>query len=132
MNNNLTQGHVSLLRQNYENACTAYLNALLAIWELDSYYGWWACDEIGDVYTYADVLTIRMDEIIYCVDNNISLDTFNEWSDYCSWANEFNQNIPNLKSWCLGCPRVPKETQEHLNLLKKNFNDAIAETKEKF
>lgn len=48
----------------------------------------------------------------------------NMWSDYCTWANEFNQSTPSLKSWMKGCPRCSKETMEHLTNLKREFEEA--------
>ena len=50
---------------------------------------------------------------------------FMEWSEYCTWANEFHQPTPNLRSWMNGCPRCSKEEMEHLTELKKKFMDDV-------
>lgn len=130
----MTKAHLRLLRENYENACNAYLLALANMWEWDCSgdYGFWIADEVGGVYSYGDSLFIDMEDIIYCVENNISEDAYYEWQEYCVWANNFNQNVPNLKSWCMGCPRVDKATQEKLTAMRNELNELIKDTKAKF
>lgn len=132
MNNNLTKGHLAILRDNYEKACKDYLNALKAIWDYDTTYGYWVSDEIGGTYCFDSDIFINMDDIIYCVTNSISRETYAEWLDYCVWAADFNQTTPNLKSWCMGCPRVDKATREKLTDMQMDLLKLIRETKEKF
>lgn len=132
MNNNLTKGHLAVLRENYEKACTDYLNALKAIWDYDTTYGYWVSDEIGGTYCFDSDIFINMDDIIYCVRNNVSRETYKEWLDYCVWSEEFQQTTPNLKSWCMGCPRVDKATREKLTDMQMDLLKLIRETKEKF
>lgn len=132
MNNNMTKGHLKLLQEQYDKACNAYLNALLNIWELDAYYGFWVCEEVGGLYSYGDNLFINMDEIRYVVENNVSRKTFDEWTEYCLWAKDFEQSTPSLKSWCMGCPRVDEATQEKLTAMRNELNELIKETKAKF
>lgn len=127
MAKNLEQ--IKILRDNYERACNAYVQALNEMWELgDS--GWWS--DVGETYHFLDTESLRMDEIIYCVENNISLDEYFEWSEYYSFAHEFNQNYINLKSWHMGYHGIPKESQENLRKLKQDFEQAIKDYKETF
>ena len=129
----MTKGHLRILRENYEKACNAYLLALANVWGWNcKSYGYWVADEIGGVYIYADDTFINMDDIIFCVENNISEQTYNAWQDYCIWADEFNQHKPNLKSWIMGCQRVDEETQKKLTDMKRELETLMQETKEKF
>lgn len=133
MNNNMTKAHLRLLRENYENACNSYLLALANMWELDcKSYGYWIGDNVGGIYAYGDFAFIEMADIIYCVEHNISPKTFNEWNDYCLWAIEFKQTVPNLKSWCMGCQRVDVETQKKLSAMKLELEEIMKDTKAKF
>lgn len=129
----MTKAHLRLLRENYEKACNAYLLALANMWGwCCQSYGYWVGNDVGSVYSYGDGTFINLDDIIYCVENSISEERYNEWVEYCMWAHEFRQDIPNLKSWNMGCPIVDKETRERLSKMKAELDTAIKETKEKF
>lgn len=129
MNNNMSKDMLDHLRKNYEKACNAYLVALLDVWELDPHYGYWIADEVGGLYAYGDCVFINMQDIIYCVENNVSYNTYMEWLDYCTWAEEFGQDTPNIESWCMGCPRVSDEEQKKLTDMKLELNKLMEETK---
>lgn len=120
----VNEATIQLLHERYECACNGWLLELLNMWELDGAYGYWVGDEPGGVYCYGESITINMEEIIFCVENGVTEEAFMEWSDYCTWANEFNQSTPSLKSWMKGCPRCSKETMEHLTNLKREFEEA--------
>lgn len=113
------------LKENYEKACNAYIKALLDMWELDAIYGSWISDEVGGVYDYDGRLFLNMQDIIFCVNNNISEKEFDEWQEYYTKCGEYNLNTMNLKSWCLGAPRVSQETFDHLDALKKELEDEV-------
>lgn len=134
MNNNMTKGHLSILKENYENACNGYLTALLNMWELDSYYGYWVADDVGGVYSYGDTgLFMNMDEIIYCVNNNISSDTFRDFLDYVVWAHEFEQTTPTLKQWCEGVfSAIDIETRNKLSDMKAEMQQMMTELNRKY
>lgn len=127
MAKNLEQ--IKILRDNYERACNAYVQALNEMWELGD-NGWWG--DVGEIYYFLDTESLRMDEIIYCVENNISLDEYFEWQEYNMFAHEFNQNYINLKSWHMGYHGVPKESQEKFRKLKQDFEQTIKNYKETF
>lgn len=118
---------IRLLDDDYTKACNGWVNQLLLMWELneDSGYGYWAGDQVGGVYCYGEFIFIDMENIIYCVKNDVTEKEFMEWSEYCTWANEFHQPTPNLRSWMNGCPRCSKEEMEHLTELKKKFMDEV-------
>ena len=53
----------AMLREQWEQACNGYTMALLRMWELDAYYGYWIGEEIGGVYDYGGgMFTIGMDD----------------------------------------------------------------------
>lgn len=121
------------LKGQWKLACNGYLVELLRMWELDAYYGYWIGEEIGGVYDYGGgMFTIGMDDIIYCVEHDIGREQYIEWQEYCCDASEFGFDMPNLKSWMMGCPRTPTEVFEKLRKMKAELNEAIKAEKEKF
>ena len=122
------------LKEKFEEVYNGYLLELANMWELDcKTYGFWVGDEVGGVYSYGDTgLFINMDDIRYCVINNVSYSEYRDWLDYCVWATEFGQNVPNLKAWHEGCPRVDVVTQEKLSAMRYEVIKMCEELKEKF
>lgn len=121
------------LRKDYEQACNGYLCELLNMWELDAHYGYWIAEEIGGVYDYGGgMFTIGMYDIIYCVEHDIGREQYIEWQEYCCDASEFGFDMPNLKSWIMGCPRTSQEVFKKLREMKKILDDAIKAEKEKY
>ena len=131
MNNNLTKGHLQLLKEQYETACNQYVFVLLNLWGFDSHYGYWVGGSAGSTYCYGDDLFFDMDDIIFIVENNVSEKAYRQYLDYCAKCSEYSFNIPNFPSYYKGCPIVPKETFDKLDGLKKNLADAIEEEKSK-
>lgn len=122
-----------MLKEQYEKACNGYLVELLRMWELDAYYGYWIGEEIGGVYDYGGgMFTIGMNDIIYCVEHDIGREQYMEWQEYCCDAAEFGFDMPNLKSWMMGCPRTSPEVFEKLRKMKAELNEAIKAEKEKY
>lgn len=119
------------LRDDWESACNGYLVELLRMWELDSYYGYWIGEEVGGVFDYGGDMCIGIDDIIYCVEHDVTEEEYREWSDYYVEASEFGFNTPNLKSWHMGCPRTPPETFERLRKMKADLAKAVEEEKER-
>lgn len=132
MKYNISEAVKRNLKENYEKDCNAYLVELLNMWDLSYKDGFWVGNEVGGLYSHGDSIFISMENIIYCVENAVGYDTFFEWSEYCLWAIEFNQNTPNLKSWCMGCPRVDEATQKMLTTKKLEFEELVRKTKERF
>ena len=123
----------AMLREQWEQACNGYTMALLRMWELDAYYGYWIGEEIGGVYDYGGgMFTIGMNDIIYCVEHDIGREQYIEWQEYCCDAAEFGFDMPNLKSWIMGCPRTSQEVFKKLREMKKILDDAIKAEKEKY
>ena len=122
-----------MLKEQWEKACNGYLVELLRMWELDAYYGYWIGEDIGGVYDYGGgMFTIGMNDIIYCVEHDVTEKQYMEWQEYICDAAEFGFDTPNLKSWMMGCPRTPPEVFEKLRKMKAELNEAIKAEKEKF
>ena len=115
------------LRRQYDAACNGYVTELLRMWELDGFYGYWIGDDVGGVYDYGGAFTIGMEDIIYCVENDVTEEQYQEWQEYICEAIEFGFDTPNLKSWMHGCPRTDKATFERLCALKAELNKAVDE-----
>jgi hypothetical protein len=118
------------LRSNFDKAVEAYIDELHKQFDWSACYGYWVADDTTGIYVYADEHYLNLSDIVYIVDNKVTIDEFEEWEHYCMWAHEFNQTEPNLKSWHNGCPRAPKDEIEHLNALKKRFEDEVNKLKE--
>ena len=115
--------HKELLKKNYEKACNDYVAALLTLWELDSYYGFWIADEVGGLYDYGDgCFTIDMCDIVYCVENNVKYNEFLEYQEYNVKCIDYNLHTMNLESWHKGAPR---NDFSKLDALRKELNDEI-------
>ena len=126
----MNKAHKELLKKNYENACNDYVAALLALWELDSYYGFWISDEVGGVYDYGDgIFTIGMQDIVYCVENGVTEREYEEMLEYCVKCSEYNLPMINLNAWHNGAPR---HDFTKLDALKKDLDNAIENEKNKF
>ena len=120
------------LKEQWRQAVRGYQVALLNMWELDAHYGYWIGGEEGSVYDYGDgMFTIGIDDMIYCVDCDVTREQYIEWQEYICDAAEFGFDTPNLRSWISGCPRTSKETFDTLRMLKQNFQDAVEEEKKR-
>lgn len=117
-------------KEAYEKGCNTYLLALLNAWELDGHYGYWIGDEIGGVYSYGESIFINMEDIVFCVENDIDENEYMEWQEYNVEANEFGFDFINLKSWHMGCPRVTRETFDRLRKMKQTMMDEVEKEKE--
>lgn len=119
------------LLKNYECACNNIIMELLKEWELDSGYGYWIGGVVGGLYDYDGYITIDMVDAVYCIKNNISRDTYNEYVDYNVRCMQNNLTTMNLNSYIKGAPRVTEETFNKIEVLKKGIQDIIEEEKSK-
>jgi hypothetical protein len=121
------------LRQDFEKAVDAYVDALLYMWSdydnddpsFTPIYGYWVGDDKSGVYCYGDDTFINLSDIILCVEKDVSYNDYMEWVDYCTQAREFGFDEPNLRSWLNGCPRVPQETFDKLQNMKENLESFV-------
>ena len=122
------------LKTSYEKVCNDYLYKLLDNWNLDEHSntGWWIGDEVGGMYCLNDDTFINIDDIIYCVNNDITEDMYNEYIDYITKCNDFGFGTINLNAFMKGAPRISDEQFKKLYILKNNLDDEINNIKENF
>lgn len=124
----MNKSHKQLLKENFENAVNGYVAAFLELFEIDKSYTWWVRDRIGtDVFCFNDLHAIGLDEMIYCVENDIPYGEFLEWEEYNVKCSEYNLPTMNLNAWHKGAPR---HSFEKLDALKKELNEQIDKLKE--
>lgn len=124
----MNKDNIKLLKENYEKACNEYVKALLAIWDLSLPNGYWIGDEVGGIYDIDGWITIGMQEIIYCVENNVTSKEVEEWQDYYIKCYDYNLPTMNLNAWHKGAPRYDFT---RLDSLKDALNKTIEEYKKK-
>ena len=120
------------LKEQWRQAVRGYQAALLNMWELDAHYGYWIGGEEGSVYDYGDgMFTIGIDDMIYCVDCDVTREQYIEWQEYICDATEFGFDTPNLRSWHMGCPRTPQAVFDKLRGMKEELDKAVEEEKKR-
>lgn len=125
----INESHKTLLRERYEKAVMDYVNTLLQMWELDGHSGYFIGDEIGGVYDIDGWITIGMQDVVYCVENNVTSKEVEEWQDYYIKCHDYNLPTMNLNAWHKGAPR---HNFSKLDAAKKNLDEAIKNEKNKF
>ena len=122
----MNKAYIKQLEKRYSDTCEEYPKTFCKNYdrryELDS----WVAGACGTIACVGDYFFDFHDVIKYAVDNNLTdWNEVVEWYDYTLFANEYNQTIPNFKSWHKGCPRLSKEAQQTLVKLKKDFEDTV-------
>ena len=90
----------------------------------------WVANCVGDVTCVGDIF-VGMQTIIADIEMDAPEEEFLKWYGYNLVANEFGFTTPNFDHWLRGCPRVPQESFDKLEALKKDLEDAIKEEKER-
>lgn len=120
-------------RQDFEGAVNNYVTAFLKLFELNKVDTWWVGDRTGlDLFCFGDCETISLEDMVYCLENNITHEEYIEFTEYNVRCLDYHLNTMNLKAWHMGAPRVPQETFDRLDALKKELNDTIENTKKQF
>lgn len=128
-----SKAHKDLLRQRYDEACEDYLKAFCDAYELQYESDSWVGGEVGTTTCINDYFFDFDGVVKYAVDNGLhDYNDLVEWYDYTLFAHNFNQTIPNFKAWSKGCPRLSKSEQQKLIKLKKDFDDAVKDYKERY
>jgi len=80
------------LKNDYKNACNNYIEEFERIYEFD-FEGW--IGDIGKIALFGDY-AIDFSNIVYMIDNDVSVYTFLNWYWFCA---EYEQCKINLKSY---------------------------------
>ena len=126
---NMNKAHIKLLKENYEKACNDYVAALLTLWDVDYRYGYWVGSEVGGVYDCDGWMLLNMQDVVYCVENGVTSEEYEQWQDYGVKCAEYNLPIMNLNAWHRGAPR---HDFTKLDAAKKALEDEIENEKNKF
>lgn len=116
-----------LLSINFSIACNDYAKALCKKYDFDYDESYWIADEVGGIFEVNDgEYVFGLLEIIYIVDNDIDFETFDAWYTYTLRLSMISENVPlpNLKSWCKGCPIKSEEDICKLEALKAKLQEA--------
>lgn len=132
MKNKINEALKRNLKENYEKACNGYLVALLNFWEWDCFYGFWVSDVVGGSFIYGDDVVLSMEEIIYCVENEITEHQYYKYHDYCLKCSEYNFSTPSIQAYFNGCPQIPQATFDKLDAMKSELNKCVEDTKKSF
>lgn len=96
----MNNAHKELLKQNFENAVGAYVDALLELFEMNKNDAWWVGNRIGrDVLRLNSMSTISLDDIITCVENDIKYDEYLEYIEHKYKREKSKMPCMNLESW---------------------------------
>ena len=121
-----------LLKRNYENACNAYLLDFCERFDLMLDGRPWLSDEAGTLACIGDHYYDFDGVIRYVVDNDLKdYDEILEWEDYTSNAALNGFDVPDLKAWHNGCPRVSDDIFRKLEKMRKDIEDLCEQEKER-
>lgn len=118
------------IRKDFENACEEYLKALCEKFEMPYDKDAWVANDVGTIACVGDYF-INFDEIRYIVDNDLTLDEYLQYYDYCLEAYDYGITAPNLENWHKGCPRATKEDFANIRKAKERLEGLIEETKKR-
>lgn len=127
----MNKAHIELLNKRYTEACEEYLKAFCDAYEMPYEKDAWVAGDVGTIACVGDYF-IDLQDMMYMLNNQIPLAEYEQWTDYCAKASEYGFNLINLQHWHMGAPRVPQETFDKLDALKKDLDDAIENEKNKF
>ena len=125
----MNEAHKELLKKNYEDACNEYVKALLTLWDVDYKCGYWIGGDVGGVYDCDGWIFLNMQDVVYCVENGVTSEEYEQWQDYGVKCAAYHLPIMNLNAWHKGAPRYDF-TQ--LDAAKKALEDEIENEKNKF
>ena len=96
------------IKKQFHNTAELYRIELCKLWGIGYEDTYWIANDVGGCLDVQAYFVLDMDEIRYIVDNRISYETVNEWTDYNVAVSAIKDNLHeiNLRSWCDGCPHV--------------------------
>lgn len=127
----MNKAHLELLEQHYIDACNDYLRAFCQKYNLVYDKDAWVGNDVGTVACIGDYF-VEMEDIRFMLVNGISWEDFLANMDYNLLAIELGVNTINLRSWCMGCPRLSKEQLQSLISMHKEIDELCKEYKEKY
>lgn len=126
---------MSKLRENYDNACNAYLKAFCDKhdFDYDDAKKSWVSNQPGTICMCGDFF-VQMEDLILDVENEAEESEFFKWYDYSCECSELGIFSPNYGSWLKGCPRLSEQqktsiraAKNRVELAKKELEKCIEE-----
>lgn len=129
----MNKAHIDLLNQRYNDACEEYLKAFCDTYGFQYEKDSWVSGDVGTITCVGDYFFDFNSVVKYAVDNNLhDYEDLAEWYNYCMFAHNFNQTVPNFASWSKGCPRLSKAEQQKLIDLRNDLDAAVKDYKERY
>lgn len=87
----------------YEFVCEEYRNRLIKLWDLDEEQVWWIpSNRIGETISVNDCeLSFGIEDLRLIVDNNITYESYSEYSDYVIKCYDEGVSPINSKNWLI-------------------------------
>lgn len=119
---------MSKLRENYNNACNAYLKAFCDKhgFDYNDAKESWIAGYVGDVCLCGDFY-ISLEDMITDIENDAPEDEYIKYYDYTMECHEYGISCPNYISWLKGCPRLSEEQRKSLREAKNRVYKAKKE-----
>lgn len=118
------------LKQDYENACNAYMRAFCEKHDFSVEDAYWVGDDVGGILNVDD-MDFDMETIRTDIDEDAPEEELFKWYDYILDALEFKLTKPNFHAWVHGCPRTNKEWFEKMHKMHEDFANEIKKENEK-
>ena len=128
----------NLLKQQYIDACNAYLEAFCDKhgFDYDEAANSWVANVVGDACMIGDYF-VSFEEMKTDIDMDATKDEYWSYYDYSLEAHELGFNCPNYANWLRGCPRLSegqrksiREAKNRVELAKKELEKCIKEQKQ--
>lgn len=114
-----------LLKQQYIDACNAYLEAFCEKHEFDydEAANSWVANDVGGICLVGDMYA-SFNDIKTDIDMNAPEDEFYFYYYYSLDACDLGFNCPNYANWIRGCPRLSEEQIKSLREAKNRVYEA--------
>lgn len=119
------------LKQNFENACNAYLKAFCEKhgYDYEDAHDSWAAGDVGGVVLCGDQC-VSIDTIRTDIDMDAPEEELLKWYDYVTEVGFYNLPSMNFENWLKGAPRIPRESIENIKARKQELDDLIKEAED--
>lgn len=119
------------LRENYDNACNAYLKAFCEKHDFEYDPREWIAGDPGGTACVGDFY-VGMSDILTDIDRDAPEDEYVKYYDYCLRVGSIaggELTIPSYDSWLRGCPRMDEGQIKRLEELQQDIRSAEANLK---
>lgn len=129
----------NLLKQQYIDACNAYLNLFCEKhgFDYDDAVNSWVAGEAGGTCFVAD-FAVSFNDMKIDIDMDTPKEEYWNYYEYSLDAYDLGFNCPNYANWLSGCPRLSEEQRKSLReaknrvyYAKKEFERILKEEKDK-